>query len=415
MRRQALTVMIGLVAALVVAPAIPASAQPAAPDWDAEFQGVVDAFRAAYPGVDEIEAARRIDGQLDRARLVEGFAEHNPDEFGGSWYDGAADVLHLQATTPAAVADFTAAAAGADVPVEVHAADYSYVELHAEMQLLLEGTHPVLGDAAAGHAGIDIEANRVVAGLTTTDLSRSGTAAPESVRLVEREPRAMELDACGSRRNCGHPLRSGIILWEGEYDNAACSLGFTASASDGSRWAVTAGHCGANGSVWGHGEVTIGPLKDRRVANNLDVARIHVQSAYWLQSTRGWFYNFGTPNSPLPVDYAITIEGAMIPGEVVCLSAWHAVPGQSCGTLGVVNDANAGGRARVNNFDACGGDSGGGWYWRNSVGERWAYGIHSASSQGCHIAGGFSWFSTLPDINAFWDANAAATIRVDYR
>jgi hypothetical protein len=46
----------------------------------------------------------------------------------------------------------------------------------------------------------------------------------------------------------------------------------------------------------------------------------------------------------------------------------------------------------------------------------WAYGIHSGSSNdGCHVAGNVSLFSSLPDINAHWDATAAARIRVDTR
>lgn len=40
-------------------------------------------------------------------------------------------------------------------------------------------------------------------------------------------------------------MRSGIVLWAATAGDHQCSLGFTARAGDGSRWAVTAGHCGA--------------------------------------------------------------------------------------------------------------------------------------------------------------------------
>jgi streptogrisin C len=71
--------------------------------------------------------------------------------------------------------------------------------------------------------------------------------------------------------------------------------------------------------------------------------------------------------------------------------------------IGTNSDPNKRGLVRVNGFDACGGDSGGGWYWLTSSGNRIAYGLHSRSSTGCHGSegGSKSWFTALP-VAKFW-------------
>ena len=90
----------------------------------------------------------------------------------------------------------------------------------------------------------------------------------------------------------------------------------------------------------------------------------------------------------------------MVAGETVCLSANYTQPGvwgNSCGVLGTNSDPGVRGMARVDGLDACGGDSGGGWYWATSTGDRYAYGIHSRSDGGCHgDAGGTrSWYTPI--------------------
>ena len=52
--------------------------------------------------------------------------------------------------------------------------------------------------------------------------------------------------------------------------------------------------------------------------------------------------------------------------------------------VGTNSDPAVRGMVRVNGLDACGGDSGGGWYWLTPSGRRIAYGIHSRSNIGCH-------------------------------
>ena len=67
----------------------------------------------------------------------------------------------------------------------------------------------------------------------------------------------------------------------------------------------------------------------------------------------------------------------------------------------------------VNGLDACGGDSGGGWYWSSSTSKRYAYGIHSASDTGCHgdAGGSHSWFTAMPTIKAHFSPGLTVETR----
>ena len=81
-------------------------------------------------------------------------------------------------------------------------------------------------------------------------------------------------EVCTDRYNCGGPLRSGVVLSSPfTYNDELCSMGFTASGSDGSRWAITAGHCAdvtGDNTNWAHGAQNIGPMRE---ATNPDLSR----------------------------------------------------------------------------------------------------------------------------------------------
>ena len=51
---------------------------------------------------------------------------------------------------------------------------------------------------------------------------------------------------------------------------------------------------------------------------------------------------------------------------------------------------------KTTGYDACGGDSGGGWYQLTSDNRRNAYGIHSRSTTGCNATPAESWFTPVP-------------------
>jgi len=105
----------------------------------------------------------------------------------------------------------------------------------------------------------------------------------------------------------------------------------------------------------------------------------------------------------------------MVAGETVCLSANYTSPSATnpCGILGSNSDASSRGMARVDGVDACGGDSGGGWYWLSSAGNRYAYGIHSRSDTGCHgdAGGNRSWYSAIATVKSGFQPTLNVEIR----
>ena len=86
---------------------------------------------------------------------------------------------------------------------------------------------------------------------------------------------------------------------------------------------------------------------------------------------------------------------------MACLSASYPNParaGNPCGTVGSTNDPNRRNMVRIDGYDSCPGDSGGGWYWLPGSGNRWASALHSRSEEGCNVTPARSWASPL---NAF--------------
>ncbi|WP_407562822.1 hypothetical protein [Streptomyces sp. 184] len=376
----------------------------AAADRTAGHPGAVRAFQESFPGVSDEEAWRRIRAEDGRVALISGLAKDDADTFGGSWYDGAADTQHLQATTAEAADRFGGLAAERGINVEVHRVDYSYAQLTAEAERARAGEHPVLGDAARGDAAVDVEANRVVAGLASADLkaARNDTlAVPDTFRIKPRsttDPSGLPIvdEVCDSRAECSKPLRGGIAV---KSPDVGCSLGFTAyeNGHPKRKFAITAGHCGGKDERLKHGNWTIGDF-DRVVFDNdsgTDVSRARVENTHWLSSSLGWLYNPGAHDDPYPVTGRLTSETGIQNGQTVCLSAQHnPEDGNDCGTVdGVVGN----GFIRVVGHDACPGDSGGGWYRPSGAG-RVAYGIHKGGAESCHgdQGGDYDYFTSLP-------------------
>lgn len=366
--------------------------------------GAVRAFQERFPGVSDEEAWRRIQAEDGRVALITRLARDNAGTFGGSWYDGATDTQHLQATTAEAADRFAALAVDSGVKAEVHQVDYSYARLTAEAEQARAGEHRALGGAAKGDAAVDVEANRVVAGLAPADLkaARNETmAVPDTFQIRPRsttDPSGLPIvdEVCNSRADRSKPLRGGISV---KSPDVGCSLGFTAYENDHPKrkFAITAGHCGEKGERLKHSNWTIGNF-DRVVFDNdsgTDVARARVENTHWLSSPLGWLYNPGDHDDPDPVTGRLTSESGIQNGQIVCLSAQHNPEnGSDCGTIdGVVGN----GYIRVVGHDACPGDSGGGWY-RPSGGKRIAYGIHKGGAESCHgdQGGNYDYFTSLP-------------------
>jgi streptogrisin C len=419
------TLLIAL--ALVVSVGVPgaANADPRAPEPAPSVPADLMAdYHALYPGLSDQDVARRLDRLPVRKTINERQAVITPNTFAGTDYDFAADMLHVYATTERGAAQIAAHAVAAGQPATAHAVRYSLRTLTQQQAALTSGPDRLPADA---QVHVDIARNRVVVGLTTaTRRAFAGRSLPDSVEVTTaRTFPPTQYAACSNRYDCGAPLRSGVNVgpWNATANHATafCSLAFTMHASDGSRWALTAGHCVSQdainrGQTWAHGAQPIGPVRQRQDDGRtaVDAARIRIDSSYWRQTGGGYMYY--TPTATVDVDYAIVARGTIANGDPVCFNARSYVPGDdNCGV--VTSSIGFRGMFTVSGVKACGGDSGGAAYLLIS-GQRWAYGlINSTSPRGSNdcMYGGSVTASAIPDINAWFDAHAAATIRVDTR
>jgi hypothetical protein len=419
-----------------------------------EFPEMVKAFRQAHPGVSAAEAAARVNRQPSRIRLVDELAKAYPDGYGGSWYDGDTDILHLQAAQPDKANVFATLAARDGVPARVQRVRYSLAYLTEQYTLVNAHRHPALGTMAVS-GGIDVHANRVVATVPGAAVAiATARTADGPITVQEQRPVAgIKALACDDHWHCGSPLRGGIGIWPNKSDwighdsDGFCSLGFTATASDGTHWAVTAGHCGPvqpadtdQDHSWRHGQQYLGPMRQTACPpdpaafkpcqwgsggqlpwSGVDVGRIRIANSYWLAGNWGWMFSDATPDMKIPVNQAATVlTDLQHSGNMVCLSSQWS--GGQCGELGSVGDSDTFGLARIDHLRSCGGDSGGAVYLVVMPGVRRAVGIVSGGTAnslpgapGCFGTDGATWFSALPNINTFFDSTSAATIRVDTR
>jgi streptogrisin C len=392
---------------------------PEIPPEVPEIGAMINAYLRDDPGLTYEQAERAVLGQESRIRFLERLQAENPGGFGGSWYEPKTNTQHVNTVGAAAASQTEAVGAELGLTLVVHPVDHSLGTLEAIAAEINAGRHPTLGAAGVDRARPDPVNSQVTVGLPADELARfpAGQTLAWPIVLQAAEPKPSPVPSvCTDRLHCGRPLRSGIVLWASGRGNQ-CSLGFTARATDGSRWAVTAGHCGANnggqGVIWGHGEQYIGPIRHGRNSGNIDVARILVQNPYW--TTGGWFFNAYDPNTPVPVDYAIAERGTIQKGDAVCLSAWHSRIGENCAMIYL--EYGDRGMPQVN-YGSCPGDSGGGWYHITASGYRIAYGIHHGGSTTPNCSGtegGDSIFTAIPDLNAWWDDTTTALLRVEYR
>lgn len=255
-------------------------------------------------------------------------------------------------------------------------------------------------EASTGQVGIDVKANRVVVAVPADQVERLRPAGDKAGVVVVADPElAVEADACAGRDVCDGSIAAGAMLWRATVGSFVCSVGFTAEDPFVlTRFVFTAGHCSnGNGVDWGTGTEEIGPMLGSLDLNDIDAAVIQVTNPLYTMQAGGRLYNTDD------VDAVAPTLGSIVIGDVVCKAANFQDPTGSrfCGTIGSISDAAVRGMVRVDNEDACGGDSGGTWYELNG-GTRTGYGIHSRSDTGCRgdAGGSQSWFSALPVVTA---------------
>ena len=389
-----------LTLAILAAGAAPAAASDPA-DEPFSTDTVAETHRSAHPEMTAAQARLAAGEAHERDALVRLLGEQ-PATFGGAWYDPPTNVLHVNATTPAAVDDAERLGETKDLDVRGHLVARSFDQLERQAGTLRSGAG-VLSAAAKGQVGLDVRANKVVIAVSAEQRpALLGAANAANVKLIVDPKLAVEPDACAARDVCDNGLAPGAIV-RPAVGNLGCSMGFTTDDTfTGSRFAFTAGHCSNGLNVtWSTGAQSIGPLVSAMDLNEIDASLIQVTNATYTGQPGGRLYNTDD------VDSVVNSLSSIVEGEVVCKAANFQDPNgpRYCGEIDLVSDPNVRGMVRVREEDACGGDSGGPWY-RLIDGItpklRIAYGLHSRSDFGCRgdSGGTESWFSSLPSIKA---------------
>jgi streptogrisin C len=406
--RMTVATVAGLAAAALAATSA-AAAEPADERRGDPLQAAITAYQAAYPSISEEAAKAAAAGQEDRKELYHLLTEKEGGKtFGGAWFDPPSGVLHIATTSPEAADGSVKLGEELGVKVEPHVVEQSFETLERRAAALRKSPD-ALGKIARNFAGIDVQRNAVVVAVTKTErLTVEEAANAAGVTLLTRGSQRIEADAgCTSRAACDWTIRGGSMLWDSFAGNNVCSVGFTARNSANTRYTYTAGHCSSgNGVTWGTGGQSIGPMMSSVNAGPLDAAYVKVTNPWFVFDKGGELYNQFAPGKSVAVNYVAPSLSYIWAGDTVCLAANFTQPsGHSfCGVIGSNSDPLVRGMARVNGLDACGGDSGGAWYWLTSTGRRIAYGLHSRSNTGCHgsAGGNTSWFSPLPTIKTFF-------------
>lgn len=362
-----------------------------------------DAYLAAYPQLSKAQA-RAAASQSDARRAVYDGAAADAATFGGAWFDPVSGIVHVAATTGAATKNAASLGRRHGVDVNAYKVARSAAALEAQAAELRAGKGEI-GQAAQGRVGVDVKTNQVVAAVPSSRreaLGRSAAAVNGDVQVIDDPGIAVEADAgCTARNACDWTIRAGSTMWRTNSSIPWCSVGFSARNSANTRFVYTAGHCTTgNGVTWGLATQNIGPMSSSLDSGAVDAAVIQVTNGWFTGDTGGEIYVNSGISGWSPVKGVAPTVGYMVAGETVCLSANFTQPtvnGNPCGVLGTNSDAGVRGMARVDGLDACGGDSGGGWYWLSSSGNRYAYGIHSRSDIGCKgdNGGTRSWYTAI--------------------
>jgi streptogrisin C len=380
-----------LTASVLTGPAY--AAEPAATDTGRDpTASAIRAYQTVYPKMSD-DAAKLAATQQETRKELHNQLDKNSDVYGGGWFDPPSGITHVALTNEAAAARAEQFGKELGLTVQTHVVSRSFTELARLADTLRAGTDE-LGKLANGQVGIDVTSNVVTVALSEQDMnSLPPGAVPDWVKLVPASTDPTEEDVCTARNNCNDSLRAGLVI---SRPGAGCSLGFS-THSGATRWALTAGHCGSGAtSTWSTAGTVIGSLSTANSidSGSVDASAIQVTNAGYAADGVGRIYISG--GSWVGVKgWAHTLSFIWV-GETVCLSARYAAPttfGNPCAVVTNTSDPTNRGLVRVEGYDSCPGDSGGGWYWLPSSGNRYAYGLHSRSTLGCNTNPAVSWFS----------------------
>jgi streptogrisin C len=402
---KAVTVLGAMTAALAATTAAAMAEQGT--DEGAPLDAAARTYRSVFPQMSDAAARTAATQEEQRKQLYTELTSDNAKTYGGAWYDPPSGVLHVAVTSPDTATEAGQLAKELGVQVETHLVRHSFDELERQANALRNGSN-ALSKTARGQVGIDVKTNRVVAAVPAQRLGMARTLKAPSAVSIQPDPNLkVEKDAgCTSRDWCDWTVRAGAKLWRGN-DGNVCSVGFTARTSTNERFAYTAGHCASYDVDWGTGGQSIGRMAASTDSGSLDASIIRITNSRFTGDSGGEIYHESSPGRSVPLNGVAPSVSYMLQGERVCLAANYTEPNgpNYCGVIGAVSDWWVGGKTRVDGVDACGGDSGGGWYWLTSTGRRVAYGLHSQSDRSCHSAGGNSWYTPIATANAWTGLN----------
>ena len=406
MIRSRMTVAaVAALAAALLATSTAAAAPAGDPGGETSpLEAAIAAYHAAYPKITPEAAEAAAKGQDARKQLYETLTKDGGRSFGGAWFDPPTGVLTVATTSKESATAAAEQGRRLGLTVQPTLVQRSFTELERHADAV---RNEKLGEIADQNVGIDVRSNQVQVAVPAERRAELEEEARRlGVALIDDEGIKTEEDAgCTSRNACDWTVRAGSMLWRGN-DGNQCSVGFTTRNASGQRFTLTAGHCSSgNGVTWGTAGQSIGPMSVSFDVGSIDAAAISITNSWFTGDIGGEIYHHGASGKSVPVKGVAPTLSYIWSGETVCLAANFTQPSGSnfCGVIGTNSDPNKRGLVRVNGFDACGGDSGGGWYWLTSSGNRIAYGIHSRSSTGCHgsAGGSKSWFTALP-VARFW-------------
>jgi streptogrisin C len=360
------------------------------------LQTVADAYLANYKGLTPQAAQAAAVAQATGGVALKAAVEKQWKSYAGGSFDPYTARYNLRVTDAAVGRALAATGAAHGIAVDTSLVSRSWDELTAQVAALQKGSS-ALSRAAGQNFGIDVATNRVVAAVPANRVASLAPQAPAGVTVKAAESTKVEADACTSRANCDDFLAAGLVIRNGNPGAQVCSLGFTARNASGQRITLTAGHCSTGvGQTWANGNTTIrtiGTVSSRADSGPVDVTRIQSTNSFYGNVNSGRIYTSPPANwSP------VTGKNFFVIGDIACIAANITNPtrnGNPCGTVTSLSDPDRRSMVRIDGYDACPGDSGGGWYWLPGNGQRWAAALHSRSEEGCNVNPARSFASDL--------------------
>lgn len=212
--------------------------------------------------VSSADEALAVQGEIQRAQLVQKLEVAMGGAFGGVWYDRATAQLHAGVTSDASRATVAAVAADAGLAEHVTATPVrsTWAELRAEQQRLSRSLADLFAGAevttglASWRNSVEVELGSAVQVSRREEVEREGSAAPVDVAIAVAPFRHLRIEphACQphepSEANCDPSIVAGVTIQAGT--GSVCTAGPavilqnpTTPAQVTETFLLTAGHC----------------------------------------------------------------------------------------------------------------------------------------------------------------------------